>query len=84
MNRFTGKTDAVRRTAEPGGRLLAAPAREHGASRGAVHTVVAGHEDAPAPELPVALDMPGAVAGLLRTAGPSPSNGPNRPRSPAA
>ncbi|WP_228022693.1 resolvase [Streptomyces acidicola] len=31
------------------------------------HTA-AGREDAPAPELPVTLDMPGRVAGFLRTA----------------
>ncbi len=40
------------------------------------HTVT--EEDAPAPELPVALDMPGKVADFLRTADPqgAPSPGP--------
>ncbi|MFE5922319.1 hypothetical protein [Streptomyces sp. NPDC056468] len=56
------------------GRSIAALAREHGVSRGAIRTAVAdlmpehtaGHEDAPAPELPVTLDMPGKVAEFLR------------------
>lgn len=70
------KTDAVR-TAYLEGRSIAALAREHGVSRGAVRTAVAdlmpehtagGHEDAPAPELPVTLDMPGKVADFLRAA----------------
>ncbi|XVQ07293.1 hypothetical protein ACQP1W_32385 [Spirillospora sp. CA-255316] len=71
------KTAAVR-TAYLGGRSIAALAREHGVSRGAVrtavadlmpdHTAAAGHEDTPAPELPVTLDMPGKVADFLRTA----------------
>ncbi|MFE5819949.1 resolvase [Streptomyces sp. NPDC056479] len=47
-----------------------------GVSRGAIRTAVAdlmpehtaGHEDAPAPELPVTLDMPGKVAEFLRAA----------------
>ncbi|WP_281154693.1 recombinase family protein [Streptomyces sp. HYC2] len=69
------KTDAVR-TAYLEGRSIAALAREHGVSRGAIRTAVAdlmpehttaGHEDAPAPELPVTLDMPGKVADFLRT-----------------
>ncbi|WP_338899902.1 recombinase family protein [Streptomyces sp. TG1A-60] len=71
-----GKTDAVR-TAYLEGRSIAALAREHGVSRGAIRTVVAdlmpehtaaGHEDAPAPELAVTLDMPGKVADFLRAA----------------
>ncbi|GGJ50686.1 hypothetical protein [Streptomyces brasiliensis] len=59
-----------------GGRSIAAPAREHGVSRGAIRTAVAdlmpehttaGHEDTPPPELPVTLDMPGKIADFLRT-----------------
>ncbi|KOG64940.1 resolvase [Streptomyces griseoflavus] len=58
------------------GRSIAALARDHGVSRGAIRTAVAdllpdhtaAQEDAPAPELPVALDMPGKVADFLRTA----------------
>jgi transposase-like protein len=71
------KTATVR-TAYLGGRSIASLAREHGVSRGAVrtavadlmpdHTAAAGHEDTPAPELPVTLDMPGKVADFLRTA----------------
>ncbi|EST36743.1 hypothetical protein [Streptomyces roseochromogenus] len=65
------KTDTVR-TAYLQGRSIAALARDHGVSRTAVadlmpdHTT-AGREDAPAPELPVTLDMPGKVADFLRT-----------------
>ncbi|GAA3521374.1 DNA invertase Pin-like site-specific DNA recombinase [Streptosporangium album] len=71
-----GKTDAVR-TAYLGGRSVAALAREHDVSRGAVRTAVAdlmpehtaaGHEGTPATELPVTLDMPGKVADFLRAA----------------
>ncbi|MGW4343681.1 recombinase family protein [Streptomyces sp. NPDC004690] len=69
------KTAAVR-TAYLKGRSIAALAREHGVSRGAIRTAVADlmpehtaiEEDAPAPELPVTLDMPGKVADFLRTA----------------
>ncbi|MFE4628166.1 resolvase [Streptomyces mirabilis] len=69
------KTDAVR-TAYLEGRSIAALARDHGVSRGAIRTAVAdllpeytaADPDAPAPELPVALDMPGKVADFLRTA----------------
>jgi transposase-like protein len=70
------KTDAVR-TAYLDGRTIAALAREHGVSRGAIRTAVAdlmpehtvaGHEDTPVPEVPVTLDMPGKVADFLRTA----------------
>lgn len=58
------------------GRSVAALARAHGVSRGAIRTAVAdllpdhtaAEGDAPAPELPVALDMPGKVADFLRTA----------------
>ena len=68
------KTDAVR-TAYLEGRSIAALAREHGVSRGAIRTAVADlmpdhtkvEEDAPASELPVTLDMPGKVADYLRT-----------------
>ncbi|MFJ4866185.1 resolvase [Streptomyces sp. NPDC088748] len=64
------------RTAYLEGRSIAALARDHGVSRGAIHTAVAGllpdripfGEDAPAPELPVTLDMPGKVADFLHTA----------------
>ncbi|GGQ13845.1 recombinase family protein [Streptosporangium pseudovulgare] len=69
------KTDAVR-TAYLEGRSIAALARDHGVSRGAIRTAVAdllpeytaADPDAPAPEAPVALDMPGKVADFLRTA----------------
>ncbi|WP_237409454.1 hypothetical protein [Streptomyces sp. M2CJ-2] len=59
------------------GRSIAALAREHGVSRGAVRTAVADllpehtasvPENTPALELPVTLDMPGRVADFLRTA----------------
>ncbi|GHC75345.1 recombinase family protein [Streptomyces cinnamoneus] len=69
------KTDDVR-TAYLEGRSLAALARDHRGSRGAIRTAVADllpdhtaiEEDAPALELPVVLDMPGKVAGFLRSA----------------
>ncbi|MEU1306504.1 hypothetical protein [Streptomyces shenzhenensis] len=62
----TTKTGDVR-TAYPEGRSIAALARDHGVSRGAIRTAVADllpdriatEEEAPAPELPVTLDMPG-------------------------
>ncbi|MCG0066020.1 recombinase family protein [Streptomyces tricolor] len=68
------KTDDVR-TAYLEGRSIAALARDHGVSRGAIRTAVAdllpdrtaADEDGPAPELPVTLDMPGKVADYLRT-----------------
>ncbi|WP_367575247.1 recombinase family protein [Streptomyces griseoaurantiacus] len=68
------QTGAVR-TAYLEGRSIAALAREHGVSRGAIRTAVAdllpdhtaADEDGPAPELPVTLDMPGKVADYLRT-----------------
>ncbi|WP_234357160.1 hypothetical protein [Streptomyces sp. NBRC 110028] len=64
------------RTAYLEGRPIAALARDHGVSRGAIRTAVAdllpehttADPGAPAPELPVVLDMPGKVADLLRTA----------------
>ncbi|MDH6629348.1 DNA invertase Pin-like site-specific DNA recombinase [Streptomyces sp. LBL] len=68
------KTAEVR-TAYLEGRSIAALARGHGVSRGAIRTAVADllpdrtamEEDASAPELPVTLDMPGKVADYLRT-----------------
>lgn len=68
------RTGAVR-TAYLEGRSIAALAREHGVSRGAIRTAVADllpdhtatTEDAPTRELPVTLDMPGKVADFLRT-----------------
>ncbi|MFJ5725994.1 resolvase [Streptomyces sp. NPDC093149] len=63
------------RTAYLERRSIAALARNHGVSRGAIRTAVADlmpdhtaiEEDAPARELPVTLDMPGKVADFLRT-----------------
>ncbi|MFG2563278.1 recombinase family protein [Streptomyces sp. NPDC048496] len=63
------------RTAYLEGRSIAALARDHDVSRGAIRTAVADllpdhtatEEDAPAPQLPVTLDMPGKVADYLRT-----------------
>ncbi|MFJ4767616.1 recombinase family protein [Streptomyces uncialis] len=60
-----GKTDTVRTTYLEG-RSIAAPAREHGVSRGAIRTAVADlmpehtatGEEAAAPELLVTVDMP--------------------------
>ncbi|MGC0239544.1 hypothetical protein [Arthrobacter sp. SD76] len=68
------KTDGVC-TSYLEGRSIAALARDHGVSRGAIRTAVADlmpdhtaiEEDVPAPELPVTLDMPGKVADFLRT-----------------
>jgi DNA invertase Pin-like site-specific DNA recombinase len=68
------KTDTVR-TAYLEGWSIAALARDYGVSRGAIRTAVADllpdhtatEEDAPAPELPVTLDMPGKIADFLRT-----------------
>ncbi|MFF0033440.1 hypothetical protein ACFYS7_35765 [Streptomyces avermitilis] len=70
-----GKADAVR-TAYLEGRSITALAPDHDVSRGAIRTAVAdllpeytaAAPDAPAPELPVALDMPGKVADFLRAA----------------
>ncbi|WP_329460585.1 recombinase family protein [Streptomyces sp. NBC_01497] len=69
------KTDDVR-TAYLEGRSIAALAREHDVSRGAIRTAVVdllpeytpADPGAPAPELPVVLDMPGKVADFLRAA----------------
>ncbi|MBD9731541.1 recombinase family protein [Streptomyces sp. H28] len=63
------------RTAYLEGRSIAALARDHRVSRGAIRTAVAdllpdraaAEEDAPAPELPVTLDMPGKIADHLHT-----------------
>ena len=71
----TDKTDAVR-TAYLEGRSIAALARDHGVSRGAIRTAVAdllphytaADPSTPAPELPVTLDMPGRGADFLRAA----------------
>ncbi|MGW8333496.1 recombinase family protein [Streptomyces sp. NPDC055897] len=68
-------TAASVRTAYLEGRSIAALARDHRVSRGAIRTAVADllpdhtvtEVYAPAPELPVALDMPGKVADYLRT-----------------
>ncbi|GEB52935.1 recombinase family protein [Streptomyces cacaoi] len=68
------KTETVR-SSYLQGRSIAALARDHGVSRGAIRTAVAGllpdhtaiEEQVPAPELPVTLDMPGKVADFLRT-----------------
>lgn len=80
---MTGETAgiglAVLRTAYLEGCSIAALAREHGVSRGAIRTAVAdlmpertaaGHEGAPTPELPVTLDMPGKVADFLHAVEP--------------
>ncbi|MET8180987.1 recombinase family protein, partial [Streptomyces sp. NPDC005336] len=69
------KTDTVR-TAYLEGCSIAALARDHDVSRGAILTAVADllpdhtaiEEDVPAAELPVTLDMPGKVADFLRAA----------------
>lgn len=69
------KTGAVR-TAYLEGRSIAALARDHDVSRGAIRTAVAdllpehtaADPDFPALELPTALDMPGKVADFLRAA----------------
>ncbi|MER8161888.1 recombinase family protein [Streptomyces sp. NPDC094472] len=69
------KTEAVR-TAYLEGRSIAALARDHDVSRGAIRTAVAdllpeytaADPGTPAPELPVVLDMPGKVADFLRSA----------------
>ncbi|MFF1913908.1 recombinase family protein [Streptomyces sp. NPDC058239] len=68
------KTDDVR-AAYLEGRSIAALARDHRVSRGAIRTAVADllpdhtptEEDAPASDLPVTLDMPCKVADYLRT-----------------
>lgn len=77
----TGKTIADVRAAYLDGQTIAALAREHGVSRGAVRTAVAdlmpehvaAGEGTPAPELPVSLDMPGKLADFLRATEPEPA-----------
>ncbi|MFH8837257.1 recombinase family protein [Streptomyces sp. NPDC017868] len=74
------KTDDVR-IAYLEGRSIAALAREHRVSRGAIRTAVADllpdhtadEENAPAPKLPATLDIPGKVADYLRTTEPEPA-----------
>ncbi|MCX5200615.1 recombinase family protein [Streptomyces sp. NBC_00237] len=68
------KTDTVR-TAYLQGHSIAALARDHHVSRGAIRTAIADllpdhtpAEETAAPELPVTLDMPGKVADFLRAA----------------
>ncbi|MFP8962713.1 hypothetical protein ACLIYP_19445 [Streptomyces nanhaiensis] len=70
------------RTAYLDGRSVAALAREHNVGRGAVRTAVAdllpehvadAPAHAPAPELPITLDMPGRVADFLRATEPEPA-----------
>ncbi|MFH8515243.1 recombinase family protein [Streptomyces gelaticus] len=59
-----------------GGQSIAGLARDHHVSRGAIRTAVAdlmpehtdASQDTPAPEIAVALDMPGKVADFLRAA----------------
>lgn len=71
---LAGKTAAVR-SAYLEGRSIAALAREHDVSRGAIRTAVADllpeytplDAGTPAPKLSVVLDMPGRVADFLRT-----------------
>ncbi|MFD7490818.1 recombinase family protein [Streptomyces sp. NPDC059832] len=72
---LAGDTVADVRTAYLKGQSIAALALEHGVSRGAIRTAVADllpehatDQDAPAPELPITLDMPGKVADFLRAA----------------
>jgi DNA invertase Pin-like site-specific DNA recombinase len=77
------KADDVR-TAYLEGRSIAALARDHDVSRGAIRTAVADllpeytavDPGAPAPELAVALDMPGKVADFLRAAELEPAERP--------
>lgn len=69
-------TAAAVRAGYLGGRSIAGLARDHHVSRGAIRTAVADlmpehttdHQDAPAPETAVTLDMPGKVADFLRAA----------------
>ncbi|MEU3483027.1 hypothetical protein ACI2LO_30005 [Streptomyces sp. NPDC033754] len=73
-------TDVVR-TAHLEGRSIAALARDHGVSRGAVRTAAAdllpeytaAGPIAPVPELSLVLDMPGKAADFLRAADPEPA-----------
>lgn len=71
--------DAVQPDLE--GRSIAALARDHGVSRGAIRTAVADlmpehtatEEDVPAPEPPVTLDMPSKAADFFRAAALEPA-----------
>jgi DNA invertase Pin-like site-specific DNA recombinase len=71
---LAGATVTDVRTAYLEGRSIAALARDHGVSRGAIRTAVtdllpdqaAIEENPRVPELPVTLDMPGKVADFLR------------------
>ncbi|MQY34734.1 hypothetical protein SRB17_27040 [Streptomyces sp. RB17] len=71
----TAAKAAAVRAAYLGGQSIAALARDHHVSRGAIRTAVAdlmpehtaADPDTPAPEVPVVLDMPGRVADFLRT-----------------
>ncbi|MGJ5895780.1 recombinase family protein [Streptomyces sp. V2] len=72
---LAGETIGDVRAAYLEGQSIAALARAHGVSRGAVRTAVADllpehvtDEVAPAPELSIVLDMPGKVADFLRDA----------------
>lgn len=67
----TAAKAAAVRAAYQGGQSIAALARDHHVSRGAIRTAVVA-PDAPAPELLVVLDMPGKVADFLRTASEAP------------
>ncbi|MET8746145.1 recombinase family protein [Streptomyces hygroscopicus] len=72
----TAAKAAAVRAAYLGGQSIAGLARAHHVSRGAIRTAVAdllpehtaADQDAPTPELPVLLDMPGKVADFLRAA----------------
>ncbi|WP_404795442.1 serine integrase family protein [Streptomyces tendae] len=82
---LTGGTIADVRTAYLEDQSIAALAREHGVSRGAVRTAISdllpehvADEVASAPALLVTLDVPGKVAGFLRTAE---LDAPSRPHS---
>ncbi|MFJ8547221.1 recombinase family protein [Streptomyces sp. NPDC093586] len=76
----TAAKAAAVRAAYLDGQSIAALARDHHVSRGAIRTAVAdllpervADQDAPALELPVVLDMPGKVADFLRTANLEPA-----------
>ncbi|MFD8381707.1 recombinase family protein [Streptomyces sp. NPDC059679] len=72
----TAAKAAAVRAAYLAGQSIAGLARAHHVSRGAIRTAVAdllpehtaADQDAPTPELPVLLDMPGKVADFLRAA----------------
>ncbi|MFC4503598.1 MULTISPECIES: recombinase family protein [Streptomyces] len=82
------KADDVR-TAYLEGRSIAALARDHHVSPGAIRTAVANllpeytavDPGVPAPELAVALDMPGKAADFLRAAEPEPAERPHSTRA---